>query len=382
MKIILKGIAVVLLLGLVFLPSRLALAAPETYEGHVVFGDQYTLGSGETLTGDLLVFGGAATIEVDAIVDGSIVLFGGKLTVDGEVTGDIASAGAIITLGPAAYVHGDLITLGATLERAETARVDGQIFNSATSWSESSADGRPVVPEVIIPTVIAPEVIIPEVIVPEVTIPEFRFDFNPLRASLGVLGNALGLGLLAMVVALFLAPQAGRVAHAVVNQPLAAGGVGLLVVFLAPIALVLMAITLILIPVAGLLAVIIVIAGVFGWIAIGMEVGRRFTRAIHQTWHPSLEAGAGTFALTLVAAALVEIPVINIIGILVLCLLGLAALGGVVMTRFGTQFISVPAAAAAPLPVAAAAVVSQPEASLPPLPPVPPEAPRRRKKTG
>jgi hypothetical protein len=179
------------------------------------------------------------------------------------------------------------------------------------------------------------------------------------------------MGILAILVALFLAPHVGRISQAVVNQPVMAGGVGLLVAFLTPIALVMMAITVILIPVAGLAAVALIIAGVFGWIALGLEIGRRFTRAIHQTWHPSFEAGLGTFTLTLVAAALTGIPVLNCVGWLVPFLLGLAAFGAVVMTRFGTQSVAAPALET-PAPLA-------PE---PPLPPAPPEEPKHRKKTG
>jgi uncharacterized membrane protein len=81
---------------------------------------------------------------------------------------------------------------------------------------------------------------------------------------------------------------------------------------------------------------------VFGWIAVGYEVGQRFTKAIHQEWHPALSAGLGTFALTLIAASLTNIPVLNCIGWLVPFLLSIAALGGVLLTRFGTQTVDGP----------------------------------------
>jgi hypothetical protein len=355
MKNSLKLASFIMLAVLVFLPVRSAAASGGVFDGQVIFGQSFTLESGDTLTGDLLVFGGTADIQAGAVVDGDVVLFGGKLTVDGEVTGDVSATGATVTLGPAAHIGGDLITVGATLDKAETAQVDGQIYNTATSWTYGSNGDQPVLP------------VIPE---PEIIFPQVNF-VSPLRGVWNAMSNALGLGVLAMLVALFLAPHAGRVSQAVVNQPVMAGGVGLLVAFLTPIALVMMVITIILIPVAGLAAVALIIAGVFGWIAIGMEVGRRFTRAIHQTWHPSLEAGLGTFTLTLVAAALTGIPVLNCVGWLVPFLLGLAAFGAVVMTRFGTQSVAAPALET-PAPLA-------PEA---PLPPAPPEEPKHRKKTG
>jgi hypothetical protein len=88
---------------------------------------------------------------------------------------------------------------------------------------------------------------------------------------------------------------------------------------------------------APIILIVLVAAGVFGWIAIGYEVGQRFTKAIHQNWPPAFSAGLGTFALTLVAKILTGIPVLNCIGWLVPFLLSMAALGGVLLTRFGTQ---------------------------------------------
>ena len=354
MKLDLKFASLALLLALVFLPTKSASASGGVFDGQVIFGQSFTLESGDTLTGDLLVFGGTADIQAGAVVDGNVVLFGGALTVDGEVTGDVSATGATVTLGPAAHIGGDLITIGATLDKSDTAQVDGQIFNTATSWSNGSNGEQPVEPD------------LPE---PDVILPQYVVNFDPLSGVWNIFGNALGLGVLAMLVALFLAPHAGRVARAVVDQPVMSGGVGLLVAFLTPIALFMMVITIILIPVAGLVVLALIIAGVFGWIAIGMEIGQRFTRAIHQTWHPSIEAGLGTFALTLGAAALTNIPVLNCIGWLVPFLLGLAAFGAVIMTRFGTQSVAAPAAETlAPV---------TPEA---PLPPAPPEEPKRRKK--
>ena len=161
---------------------------------------------------------------------------------------------------------------------------------------------------------------------------------------------------------LFLAPHADRVAHAVLAQPLTAGGLGLLTVVVAPITFILLTITIILIPVVALAVVALVVAAVFGWIAIGYEIGQRFTTAIHQNWHPAFSAGLGVFALTLVSSALTGIPVLNCVGWLVPFLLGLAGLGAVIMSRFGTQTVVAPASAG-PAPL------------VPPVPPAPPTAP-------
>jgi hypothetical protein len=326
MKNVLRFASVLLLVALFFLPLQSAGAANGTFDGQVIFGQSFTLKNGETMDGDLLVFGGSATIEEGATVNGSTVLFGGNLTVNGTVKGDVAITGGSASLGSKAHITGNFTTVAASLDRAEGSQVDGQIYNTATSWignGENSDLPQPVTP--VVPV-----------------IPAIKFNFDPLVSVLNGFGQSLGMAVLAMLLMLFLAPHADRVAHAIVAQPLTTGGLGLLTVLVAPVAVILFVVTLILIPVVPILVIALIVAGVFGWIAIGYEVGQRFTRAIHQNWHPALSAGLGTFALTLAAKVLTGIPVLNCVGWLVPFLLSMAALGAVIMTRFGTQTVTAP----------------------------------------
>lgn len=349
MKPNVKIASLVLLAVLVFVPMQSAAAMGTSFDGQVIFGQSYTLKSGEILTGDLLVFGGTATLEEAATVNGNVVLFGGSLVVNGAVSGDVAVTGGSVIIGTSAHIHGNLTTVGASLERAEGAQIDGQIFNTATSWvGNGNNNSTPVTPN----TPATP------------VVPSVHINFDPFGPLFNAVGQALGLAVLAMLVMLFLAPHADRVAHAVMAQPLTAGGLGLLTVIMAPITLLLLTITVILIPIVAVAVVALFVAAVFGWIAIGYEIGQRFTTAIHQNWHPAFSAGLGVFALTLVANTLTGIPVLNCVGWLVPFLLGLAGLGAVLMTRFGTQSVVAPAAVeTAPLAAIAPAapVVSEPE---------------------
>jgi len=333
MKTNVKIASVLLLVLLVSLPLQSAAASSGVYEGQVIFGQSFTLKNGEIMNGDLLVFGGSATIEEGATVNGSVVLFGGNLTVKGMVNGDVAITGGSVTLGSTAHVTGNLTTVAASLDRADGSNVDGQIYNTATSWV---GNGDNVVPPVVKPSV--------------PVVPAIKYEFQPLLSVLNAFGQSLAIAVLAMLVMLFLAPHADRVAHAIVAQPLTAGGLGLLTVIVTPIAVVLSVITLILIPVAPIIILALVIAGIFGWIALGYEIGQRFTKAIHQDWHPVFSAGLGTFALTLITKALTGIPVLNCVGWLVPFLLGLAGLGAVLMTRFGTQTVTAPSDSTAAAP--------------------------------
>jgi cytoskeletal protein CcmA (bactofilin family) len=361
MKTSVRIASLVLLVMLFFVPMQTAAARGTSFEGQVIFGQSYTLKTGQTLTGDLLVFGGTATLEKGATVNGNVVLFGGSLVVNGEISGDVAVTGGSVIIGASAHIHGNLSTIGASLERAEGAQIDGQIFNTATSWVGNGNNGsNPVTPNIPATP----------------TVPPLRINFNPFGSLFNAFGQALGLAVLAMLVMLFLAPHADRVAHAVMTQPLTAGGLGLLTVIVAPITLLLLTITIILIPVVAVVIVALFVAVVFGWIAIGYEIGQRFTTAIHQNWHPAFSAGLGVFVLTLVANALTGIPVLNCVGWLVPFLLGLAGLGAVIMTRFGTQLVVAPASVQpAPLaPIASVApVASEPESSA-----IEPAAPQRK----
>jgi hypothetical protein len=137
-----------------------------------------------------------------------------------------------------------------------------------------------------------------------------------------------------MLLTLFLQPQLERVADAVTSQPLMAGSFGLLAVVVTPLVMLIMIVTLILIPVAILVAFVVPLAWLFGMVAIGLEVGERFTKAINQTWAPVLSTGVGTFLLVLVGGFIGLIPCV---GWLLPLLVGFIAVGGVAMTWFGTR---------------------------------------------
>jgi hypothetical protein len=133
-----------------------------------------------------------------------------------------------------------------------------------------------------------------------------------------------------------------QVGQAIVRQPVASGGMGLLTVVGGPIALLvaslIMIVTLVLIPVAALVLLaggsLLALAWLFGMIAIGYEVGERFTQSINQTWAPVFTTGFGTFLVMLVGGALGEVPCV---GWVVPTLIGLIGVGAVTMTRFGLR---------------------------------------------
>jgi len=297
--------------------------------GPVIFGGNYTLVSGDTLNGDLVVFGGNVTIEADAQVKGSIVIFGGNISLDGTMTGDLVLIGGSGAMGAKSVIEGDLVTVGGSVSRAEGSRVEGQIRDEPAIEIPA-----PTIPE-------APSV--PEIpAVPNVPEPPI---WNPIGSAFGVLGQAVLIAALAMLLVLFLRPQMERVAQAFTLQPLAAGGVGLLTVFVFPLLLVFMAVTIILILGIPFAVLALVLAWLFGIVSLGMEVGERFTRAIGQDWSPVLTTGFGTFLLVLVVQGIGLAPCI---GWLVPFLVGATGVGAVMLTWIGSR--ANPPRAAAPAP--------------------------------
>jgi hypothetical protein len=89
-----------------------------------------------------------------------------------------------------------------------------------------------------------------------------------------------------------------------------------------------------------------------------MEVGERFTKAIHQNWAPVLSAGFGTFLLMFVVGAFGLIPCI---GWIPEFLIGMIGIGAVVMTTFGSRPMHRPGM-----------IASSPDPSATGTPPIPP----------
>ena len=323
MKITFKLIALIVLLALVFAPTSAAQArglSGRLLEGRVVFGDNFTLESGDTLTGDLVVFGGNVTVEEDAKVQGDMVVFGGNVSLDGTVSGSTVIIGGTITMGETSIVNGDLVTVGGSLNRDPGAKIEGEVVTNVP------------IPNIQIPNAPSPPNV-PNPPSPPGS-PNFNFDFNPLANFFQMLFTSIAVSLLAMLASLFLQPQIERVSQAIVSNVVIAGSIGLLTGVMAPVVLVILAVTIILIPVSLLAAMTLALAWLFGLIAIGTEVGERFTRAINQTWAPPLTAGLGTFLMMIVVGTVGMIPCI---GWLTTSLVALLGVGGVVLTIFGTQ---------------------------------------------
>lgn len=331
-----------LVLGLLIVPTSTVFAQSSDGGDIVLFGQNYTLKSNDTLNNDIAVFGGNVTIEKDALVNGNIIIFGGNLEINGNINGDIALIGGNVTIS--GKTKGDIVLIGGQAQLIKTAYVDGNI--AMIGGNLDKEEGAEITGEVTYNA--PPGIDVPDVPnVPNVPnppdAPNFDYDygndfrFNPFWEIGSAFGQALVIAAIGMLLMLFLQPQLERAGNAMTSQPFVAGGFGLLTVVLVPIAIVIMVITILLIPVAAIVAFLIPLAWLFGIVALGQEVGERFTKAINQTWAPVLATGFGTFMLVLLTNLISLIPCV---GWLASILVHLVALGGVAMTWFGTRNVN------------------------------------------
>jgi len=350
MKTTLKLMTGLFLLALLLAPAMSAYASgagTPPSEGKVIFGSNFELAKGETLGGDLVVFGGNVTIDEQAVVEGSlaviggnasvakdanisgdVAMIGGNLQLNGSVQGDLAMIGGNASLGETALVTGNVTSMGGRLDRAEGAQVKGHVVNEGPA------------PTITIPKQVqAPNV-------PNAPWPNLNINFNPFSGFLGVIGQALGAAVIALLASLFLQPQMERVGSAITARPIVAGGFGLLAVALIFITM----ITIVLIPIGILGVVLIALAWLFGMVSLGQEVGERFSRSFHQTWNAPLTAGFGTFLLILVVGVVGLVPCL---GWLASLLVGAMGVGGVALAFFGSRlYPQAPVAVAVDMPPA------------------------------
>ncbi|MFQ6058668.1 MAG: polymer-forming cytoskeletal protein, partial [Anaerolineae bacterium] len=306
MKKIVFAFVVALLLALSASP---ALAQDGDDEGRVVFGQDVTIKAGEEVEGDLVVFDGRVTVEEGGKVDGDLVAIGGDVFVSGEVDGDLVAVGGNVRLTATAVIDGDVAAIGGDLDREEGATVRGNIVKGLDFGRFFRFRGAP-----------------------RTTFRVQRNLFLELFFSfLRTVVVALALTALGLLVVLFLPQQTQLVSHTALDQALPSLGVGFLTVLVVSVLLPLLVIICIGIPAAVLLGLALGVAGLFGWIAIGLLVGERILEVLNVGEPlPLVAVTIGVLLISFLAA-------VPCIGWIVALFGGLLGLGAVILTRFGTQ---------------------------------------------
>ena len=299
-------IALALILGI----TAPAVHAKSAADDKIIWGGTYELSPGNVLDGNLRVVDGDATIARGARVQGNASVLGGRLriegvlegdlsviagtaTIDGTVYGDVQVLGGIVNLGPRAVVMGKVQRVGGILNRDPAAQV-GQ---------ESNLPLRPSRPR--------PSFVWPRGIHFDASTTHQFSLIHFITDVLLALLQAVLLAMLAGVIFLFPEKFARRTVERLESQPLMVAGLGLIAVALLPVILIIFIATLILIPLAVVVAVVAGVIALYGWLVLGWYVGERLMQALQQAWHPAISAALGTFLLTLLAAGMNIVPCIG-----------------------------------------------------------------------
>lgn len=305
--------------------GSVTVGADETVdEDLTVFGGTVTIRG--TVEGDLTVFGGNVVIESGAEITGDVEANGGNVQIDGTVGGDVTATSGNVFVGQSADIGGtleaaagsiivagsvgeDARLAGGSITLAPTATIDGDVEYSTgedgefTNEAGEAAVGGSITERSDL-----------DIGGGGVNVPDFT---GPVFGIYGFLVNLL-IGALLLLV---LPGTSRRVADRVTEEPLRTGAVGLGALIGAPIALVLIAITIVGIPLtlAGFVAYALAVwlATIYGRYAVGEWI-LGYTD-VDNRW-------AALFAGLVVVAILVRIPFVGWIFQLAVLLLGLGAM--------------------------------------------------------
>jgi hypothetical protein len=275
----------------------------------ILIGDSFTLPAQQTYSGNLVAMESAITIEPGAVFSGNLVLIGGSLESAGKINGDIAALDSPVHFAATATMHGTMACLGSAPELDPGAEITGTVQTvEGIPWPLSRLSGD------------APGV------------KNGGIDFG-YEVSL-LLFRVFLLSAVSTLIVLFLPGPAERVARTIIVKPAVSFLLGLLTMMAAVALFLLLALTVCLSPVSVLGSVVLLVAVLLGWSALGWNIGRQVFRILGAKAHPAVMAGTGTAILTLAASAVGYLP---LAGPLLILLALSFTLGAVVLTRFGGQ---------------------------------------------
>jgi len=303
MKNITRFVLLMLLIAAVIIPTTVS--ASGFSDDKVVFGGNFTLGSGEVLNGDLVVLGGNIVLEASSTVNGDTVALGGNVTSNGTINGNLVAMGGIVEFLDQAQVNGDLIVLGSSYEQAEGAVISGNIITEENIPFEFNFPDR--------------------IALFDGNFLASQFQLLPLVSAPWFFFRILIWTGLAILMTLFIQDQAAVINRAAFGQPFMSFVVGLGVIIVTPLVLIALIITILLSPVSLLGIIALFAAWVVGLIALSLEIGRKFP----------VMAGLGMFILSTILNGFNQ--VVPCFGFVPKFVVGLWAIGAVVLTRFGTR---------------------------------------------
>lgn len=313
-------------------PSPPRVPRPRRADQKFSIGSTVKVREGE-VAADVVSLGGG--IKIDGEVRGGAVAVGGEIKVNGRVTGDVIAFGEDVELGDEAEVLGNVVSVGGRVVRAPGARVIGEVsevgLTAGVPWGDGFrrwSDRRQRIQ------------------------PAFQMgDWLELVGSLFATALLIVLGALTILVAPAAVNRTANVASDELFKSLLVGlGVELLSLPALIVLVIVLAISIIGIPLLLLVpfvVLLLVLAAVFGFISVGVAVGRRLSGRLGVGAGRLVYLVTGVVAiqtLTMVGEFLngLGLPLLihglfGLIGFVVQFLAWTTGLGAAVLTRFGAR---------------------------------------------
>ena len=296
------------LLALALLVGALGGCDDGVMETALLFGGDLEVATGVERAGSVVVLDGAFTLAAGASLAGPLVVLGGTARVDGRVVGDVVAISGTVALGPSATVGGDLAVAGA-LERDPGAVVAGAVTVGpavAGDWAS-------------------------------------RLRSGPIGWR-GLLGRAVGLALAVVLFARFAPRATARLEEAALRHPLPALALGSLAFVVGVVLVVVMAFTVVLIPVSLLALVAGVGSVALGWGVLAIAVAALLRRWWRRGGGPggAQEPRSVTAAVAAAGGALVGVTLgmlehVPFVGGVVALAATALGLGALLLTGFGAR---------------------------------------------
>jgi hypothetical protein len=286
----------------------------------VAFGGAMVI-NGEVL-GDAAVFGGP--VQVNGGIKKDLAAFGGPVTVLGTIGGELASFGGPVKLLASAVVDGDIAVLGGQVEQSDSAQVKGEITNISLGMMNRFLPGA---------------ISVAQRKTPLLRITRFFMALAWVAAS----------ALLVLLASLFFPLGVSRIARSVEIDIWKSIGIGLLAQVGVIPGLLLMAVSILGIPLIPLAILAFIAACVLGFAGFCLLAAKRLFAASHRQ-PPGTVASAMIGFLTvnalLLAGHLINIPgppftvlgwILIIANFTILWFAVTVGLGAVWSTRFGSK---------------------------------------------
>lgn len=233
-----------------------------------------------------------------------VVAINGNVNVKGDVGGDVVAVLGNVHLFPTAKVAGDVVSIGGKIVKDEGSKIKGEITEMAIS-----KEGVKMI----------------EMYAPLIgTMGMGGFLVFKVLMFLGFIG-------LAMIIISFMTKQIGVISSKIEKQWLKTLLWGILgYILICPVAI-LLAITIVGMPLIMVEAVLVSIALTMGYIAASQLIGKKFTKAIRKPNQPMIVEVAWGLAI------LFLIDFIPFLGPLVKCLVLTMGFGSAIVTKLGQK---------------------------------------------